>query len=151
MQLYNLFDEVHLALQDALFMGAQSISKLAAAPAQFQQLKEIAEDSLQLLHAIESTVLPAVDLFEPAVADALLQQHRLAAIEAQRLLEALAQNAQNLQVGYNRFLCAQLHCMRKCEEMLNPVLWRYYSASELHQLKQVLHQKAFPQKDRQAA
>ncbi|MGV3657686.1 MAG: hypothetical protein ACO1NX_07015 [Chitinophagaceae bacterium] len=115
MQLYNVFDEVHLALQDALFIGALSIGKADAALSQFQQLKEIAEDSQQLLHAIESTVLPAVDLFEPAVADALLQQHRLAATEAQRLLEALAQNAQTLQVGYNRFMCAQLHCMRKCE------------------------------------
>ncbi len=151
MQLYNVFDEVHLALQDTLFIGAKSLRNLAAAPAvNFQQLKEITEESQQLLHAIENTVMPAIDIFEPAVADALLQHHRQAALEAQRLLEALAQNGQSLRDCYLRFLCAQLHCMRKCEEMLNPVLWRYYSDSELQQLEQVLQQKPFLQ-NRQAA
>lgn len=147
MQRYNLFESPHLALQDALFMGVQSFNKQkepgTVVSFSFQKLEETVADSLQLIYLIELYVMPAVEHYEPAVVDALRQQHQQARAWAHKLLNAIALPAdENLANLYKKFMCAQLQCSIKCEDMLNPVLWFYYTDKELQQLEQHLLQAA---------
>ena len=153
---YNLFETSHLALQDALFMGAQSFSKQyvqhASMSIDIQKLKSIIECSLQLIHLKELFVLPALEAYEPAVVDALKQQHQLANGWAKKMQAAFLQPADEpLAILYKKYMCAQLQCGIKCEDMLNPVLWFYYSDKELQELEQPLLQATGILIERQAA
>jgi len=140
MQRYNLFEQVHTTLQDALFIGAQSLRQALALQEKendtWDNIKATVESCQRLMQAKEATVLPAVDVFEPAIADALLQQHNQAAALAQKLQPLLQKPAEpHLAPLYKQYLCAQLQCLFKSEQMLNPVLWYYYTDKELQQME----------------
>lgn len=156
MKRYNLFETTHLALQDALFMGAQSLSKhhLLSDTTVYdvQTLKAIVEGCMQLTHLKEVLIMPALEAYEPAVVDALKQQHKKAATWAQQLVAAFTQpDGEQLRALYKKYMCAQLQCDIRCEEMLNPPLWFYYSDKELQHLEQPLLQVAGNFTQRQAA
>ena len=156
MQRYNLFETSHLALQDALFIGAQSFSKQyvlnATVAFDIQKLREVVDGSIQLIDLKELFVLPAVEAFEPAVVDALKQQHKQSQAWSQKMRSALLQPAaENLAALYKKFMCTQLQCGINCEEILNPVLWFYYSDKELQELEQPLLQATGLAAERKAA
>lgn len=133
MQRYNVFKTVHFALQDALFNSAKSLQQTPEWP---QQVSKAVEMSRLLMRTKEAAILPAVDSFEPSVVDAVKQAHRVADAEAQKLQKAFDSSEDiNLNVVFNRYMITQLNSMLRSEEMINPVLWYYYSDAELQNLE----------------
>lgn len=135
MQRYNLFQAAHNTLQDVLFDGAINLQK-GEGPA----LQKV-EDAMMVVKlqtkAKEESIFPAVDAYEPAVVDAVKQQHE-AAFRLSSELEAILKEEKelaHLRQTFNQMMVAQLKCMQKGEEMLLPVLWHYYSDAELKKLE----------------
>jgi hypothetical protein len=142
MQRYNLFQSAHNTLQDVLFEGAKSLQQASqahyemASPARQKVAEAIAVFQAQV-QAKEAYLFPAVDPFEPAIVDAVKQRHHAAAQYANSL-QALLKEEKDwpaLQQKFYRLMVLQLECMVKGEEMINPVLWRYYSDAELKRLE----------------
>jgi hypothetical protein len=139
MQRYNVFETAHLAMQDALFLAAKSLRPSAGYSNECLEKRPAVIASLQasaqLIAFSETTILPAVALFEPAIADAIVQLHAKVVTGLQNV-EALLSAPVNerVVVVFNQYLVAQLQVLIKSEEMLNPVLWYYYTDKELQEM-----------------
>lgn len=141
MQRYNLFQQPHFALQDALFNSARSLqlnAGKAITALTIQAVTATVELGNQILMAKENHLLPAVDAYEPAVVDAVKQKHALVVADAQKVQEAIALERANLPALFAPFVNSQLACMLKSEAWLNPVLWYYYTDKELQQMEPLL-------------
>jgi hypothetical protein len=138
MQRYNLFQSAHHTLQDVLFNGAISLQK-EEAPS-FQKVEDAIMVARLQARAKEDCIFPAIDAFEPSVVDAVKQQHA-AAFQLSYQLEGFLKEEKQLSYlrqAYNQLLVTQLKCMQKGEEVLLPVLWHYYSDTELKKLEERL-------------
>lgn len=142
MQRYNLFQSTHNTLQDVLFDGALSLQQAQAA-AKEKETKALQKVTEALMvfqvqaRAKEDCILPAMDAYEPSIVDAIKQQHQ-AAVQLVRTFEATLKakaTLSNLQQAYNQLMVQQLKYMQKGEEIMLPVLWYYYSDTELKKLE----------------
>ena len=149
MQRYNLFQSAHNTLQDVLFESALSLQQ--APPAKKEKALQKVEEALTVFDlqtsVKEDYVFPALDAYEPAIVDAVKQQHHAADQLAKELKMIIGEEAElsHLRQVYNQLMVLQLKCMQKGEEMMLPVLWHYYSDAELKKLEErldkVLHQQ----------
>ncbi len=151
MQRYNMFTQVHKGLKALLYETALNIQhadfwNVDEADCVVQQVHEVI--SLFDKHAFseDSFVFPAVERYEPAVADLFEKEHVMDHKLGQQLEQALirytvlptltekAEAGCEIRNAYNRFMIFNLEHMAKEEDVLNPILWRYYSDAELHRL-----------------
>ncbi|MET0463142.1 MAG: hypothetical protein ABW007_08305 [Chitinophagaceae bacterium] len=92
-------------------------------------------------------VLSAVKNYEPSLADAFEQDHArgrelaeelsavLTAYETASVITDKAWFAERITKAYNRLLVFHIDVMGKEEEVLMPILWRYYNDRELLNMK----------------
>lgn len=158
MQRYNMFNQVHKGLRALLYDTAMCVQhtdfwNVEEADGTLRRIREVVALFDKHAHAEDSWVFPAVKQYEPSVADLFGQEH----IEDHQLGEELlgASNAYETAVVitgkamiaprichlYSRFVAFNLEHMTKEEEVLNPILWRYYSDEELFEItRQIVSQ-----------
>lgn len=157
MQRYNLFQSAHNTLQDVLFDSALSLQQAPPAKEATEKALEKVQEALTVLQlqarAKEAYAFPAMDAFEPAIVDAVKQQHN-AATQLAKELEAIIQEEgelAHLRQAYKQVMLLQLKCMQKGEEMMLPVLWHYYSDAELKKLEDRLDKIIYQQMEQDKA
>ena len=153
MSRYNLFSQIHKALRSMLYDMALSLQQTNFAN------KEEAHISLGKLQRVldvidehteneDKFILPAIQQYEPSLTDAFVQKHA----EGHQLAEKLRKSIdgyyrvildeERLNIGaainktFTEFMEAQIGYMSTEETVLNKVLWRYYSDSEIMILNQ---------------
>lgn len=148
MNRYNIFYQVHKGLREMLYNTASRLQQT-----DFNQPEETAILLKQVVavtglfdgHAAteDSLVLPAIEKYEPSVSTLFMEEHvkdhelseKLRSI-IKGLQEAASQNDINtwgalLRPVFIEFMVFNLEHMAKEEEVLNKLLWRYYSDAEL--------------------
>ena len=153
MKRYNMFHQIHKGLSALLYETALKLQQ-----SDFWHLEE-AEDCIERINEVmalfqkhadseDSVIFPAIEKYEPSIADAFTKEHvedhklsgklqasLLAYKAAPTINEKIAASAQ-IHTAYTRFLVFNLEHMAKEEEVLNPLLWRYYSDKDLLELTQ---------------
>ena len=153
MQRYNIFYQVHKGLREMLYSSASQIQQTDFANQ--QQREGIARQLYDVLdlfdkHAAteDQWILPAIANYEPAVTTLFAEEH----IKDHDLSEKLRSIIKGLQEAgsvhdqetwgavlrpvFIEFLVFNLEHMAKEEEVLNRLLWRYFSDEELHGITQ---------------
>lgn len=148
---YNLFHQVHQGLRSLLYQTALEVQHT-----DFLQTDE-AGQALELLqmvtklfdrhaHTEDNYIFPLVKTYEPSVIDAFEQEHAKDRLLSMLLIESMKLYAdadtgeqrreagRMIQSAYNKFLVFNLEHMLKEEEVLNPIIWHYYSDDELHKV-----------------
>jgi hypothetical protein len=148
MQRFNIFNQIHKGLRALLFD-----TSLCLQQTDFTNETE-AEDALNRVreavllfdehaHKEDHFVLPAIAAFEPSVVDCFEKEHEkdvalsnalTAAVETFFLLtndsERLAAGRE-LMLSFTEFTIFNLQHMAKEEDLINTLLWRYYSDEEI--------------------
>jgi iron-sulfur cluster repair protein YtfE (RIC family) len=161
MQRYNIFHQVHKGLRALLYETALQVQHT-----DFWNVEE-AEDALERIeevirlfdkhaHSEDTLVFPAVEKYDPAVADAFEQEHvkdhllgnllavSIAGYKSASVITDKAEAAKQVQSAYSKFMVFNLEHMAKEEEVLNPILWRYYKDEELVSITQQIIAKVPP-------
>ena len=145
---YNIFHVVHKGLKASMYQAALDIVQN-----DFWNTDETAIiiDRVQNLVLLfekytlfeDGVVLPAIGKYEPSVTDCFEKEHRQGYLLGKDLLQSLSayQEApvitskaiagRMIQHAYTRFLIFNIEDMTKKEDVLNKILWRYYSDAEL--------------------
>ena len=148
MQRYNIFHQIHKGLRAMLYETAIDIQH-----ADFWNVEEADEvverinEVVRLFdkHALSEDrhVFPAVEKYDPAIADAFEQEHVKDHLLGKLLAESIsrfqnapvitqkAEVAKEVQSNYVKFMVFNLEHMAKEEAVLNKILWRYYTDPEL--------------------
>lgn len=159
MQRYNSFNQIHKALRALLYDAALSLQQTdfivkSECDAAVEKVVAILDLFEEHAHNEDTHVLPAVFSFEPSIVDAFEQEHvqdlelsralhltiaelyrATAAVEKQRL-------GRQLTIAFIQFMVFNLNHMAKEEEILNEILWRYYSDDEIKNIEAVIRQNA---------
>jgi hypothetical protein len=148
-----MFHQIHKGLRALLHETALKLQRT-----DFWHLEE-AEDCIEIIeelvelfdkhaHSEDNFIFSAVEKYEPAIADAFEKEHVQDHLLSKRLIGSIQayRNApvinekivasKSIHVDYIKFMVFNLEHMGKEEEVLNPLLWRYYSDKELHGITQ---------------
>jgi hypothetical protein len=157
MQRYNSFNQIHKALRALLYDAALSLQQTDfsikeecdAAIEKVVAILDLFEDHA---HHEDNHILPAVFSFEPAVADVFEQEH-VTDLELSRSLQLTVAElyrttraeekirlGKQLAIAFIQFMIFNLNHMAKEEEILNEILWRYYSDAEIKKIEAVIRQ-----------
>ncbi len=153
MQRYNMFHQVHKGLRAMLYETALCLQHTEFADAvqaqeSLAQLQEVIYLFNKHAHSEDTYVFPAVEKFEPAVADAFEQEHVKDHQLGELLDQAIAaystaakaadqlEAGQQIQQAFTGFMLFNLEHMGKEESVINPILHRYYQDQELHAITQ---------------
>lgn len=161
MQRYNTFHHIHKALRTLLYDAALCLQQTDFTTAdQCSAAVEKVVAALELFkeqtHNEDCSVLPAIEMFEPSVADAFRQEHEKARQIANALHQTLAEwyrykQEEKIRIGnelthaFTQFLVFNLNHMAK-EEVLNVFLWRYYSDGEIKKMEMTMRKNMTPEK-----
>ena len=148
MQRYNIFHQIHKGLRAMLHETALHIQH--ADFWNIEETEEVMERTNELVrlfdkhaHSEDTHVFPAVEKYDPAIADAFEQEHVKDHLLGKLLVDAVArcqnapvitekvQAAKEVQANFGKFMVFNLEHMAKEEEVLNKILWRYYTDPEL--------------------
>ena len=146
-----MFHQIHKGLRAMLCETALKLQHtdfwhLEEAELSIERIREVMELFTKHADSEDNFVFPAIQKYEPSVADAFEKEHvqdhvlsrQLAAsIEAYRDAPFLPEKvaaAKNIHAAYARFMIFNLEHMTREEEVLNPLLWRYYSDKDLHEI-----------------
>lgn len=159
---YNIFYRVHKALRAILYDTASELQRT-----DFNNQRE-AETVLQRITAVvdlfdkhayveDTLVFAAVEQYEPSIVDAFEQEH----IKDHELMEklrvmmqmfhSLTKEDEKIQIGsairksFVELLTFNLDHMAKEEDIINNLLWRYYSDAEIHTLEQQIVSSQTPE------
>lgn len=161
MQRYNIFNQVHKGLRALLYDTAMQIQQT-----DFWNAEE-ASGTLRRIRAMislfdkharceERFIMAAVKNYEPSVADLFQQEHSRSRLLAEYLAGAVKAYevapvitgksliAPKITGGFNRFIAFSLEHLTKEEEVLNAILWRYYSDEELFNITKQMALSASP-------
>jgi hypothetical protein len=148
MQRYNIFHQIHKGLRAMLYETAIKVQH-----ADFWNVDET-EDTIENINEVvrlfdmhafheDNHVFPAVEKYDPAIADAFEQEHvqdhllgELLSNSIERwksasIITEKAEIAREIQYAYVKFMVFNLEHMAKEEDVLNKILWRYYTDPEL--------------------
>jgi hypothetical protein len=150
MQRYNIFNQVHKALRALLYETALYLqhTDFDAAGAQLVPVKIRTVIELFEKHAESEDcyIIPAVQVYEPSVADFFKQEHEKDHALCRQLLDVLqlfelAHSSEGklaagreLQQVFVDFMIFNLDHMACEERILNPYLWRYFPDAALQQI-----------------
>ena len=158
MQRYNIFQQIHKGLRALLYETALQVQH-----ADFWNVEE-ADDAIESIeevirlfdkhaHSEDTLVFPAVEKYDPAVADAFEQEHvkdhllanllavSISGYRSAAVITEKAEAGRQLQDAYAKFMIFNLEHMAKEEEVLNPILWRHYKDEELMGITQQIISK----------
>lgn len=151
MNRYNIFYQVHKGLRVLLYETAISLQQ-----ADFTREEEIATINSKINEVVhlfdkhtyteDHLILPAIETYEPSVADAFEGEHKediQLSMRLKSVLNALvdadndydrAELGKSMNILFVDFLAFNLRHMAKEETILNKLLWRYCSDEELMQI-----------------
>ena len=163
MSRYNIFFPIHKGLRAMLYETAIQLQQTSFSDAEdaaetINQVQTVVRLFESHAHKEDTYVFPAISAYEPSVVAAFEQEH----VEDHELGDSLekwltafnyavAASAretidEELTKAYTRFMVFNLNHMAKEEQTISPILWRYYSDSELHDITlQIM--KAVPQQE----
>ena len=153
MQRYNIFFPVHKGLRALLCETAQLLQQT-----NFTDVDEAA-DAIERVAAVislfeshagkeDNYVFAAINAYEPSVVAAFEQEHDedhalgqalqnwVTALEYAKAPSAKQTLGEELTKSFMQFMVFNLRHMAKEEQVINPLLWRYYSDEELHGITQ---------------
>jgi hypothetical protein len=148
MQRYNIFHQIHKGLRAMLYETAIHIQHADLWNVEeTEEVIEWIEEVVRLFdkHAIseDTYIFPAVEKYDPAIADAFEQEHvkdhllgkllsdSIARCQQAPVITEKAAIAKEVQANFVKFMVFNLEHMAKEEEVLNNILWRYYTDPEL--------------------
>ena len=148
MQRYSMFHQVHKGLRALLYETAIQLQhtdfwNVEEAEEMIEKIDQVVRLFEKHAHSEDRHVFPAVEKYDPAIADAFEQEHVKDHQLGQLLAESISlykiaglitgkvQVGKNIQTFFVKFMAFNLEHMAKEEEVLNPILWRHYSDAEL--------------------
>lgn len=148
MQRYNMFNQIHKGLRVLLYDTATLMQhtdfwNVEEAAGAIGRVREVIFLFDKHAHSEDNFVFPAVKMYEPAVADTFGQEHlkdhelgealaaALTAYEEAPTITEKATLAPLISQSFTRFMVFNLEHMALEEDVLNKILWRYYSDTEL--------------------
>lgn len=148
---YNLFPRIHKGLRALLYDSSmllqrtdftiqdearEAISRIQFVVALFEKYQ----------HSEDKYVLPAITAYEPGIADAFEQEHEEAFLMGKKL-EALLKDFTNTSLPleqvaistgivslFEEFTVFTIRHMAREESLVNKMLWRYYTDTELQKI-----------------
>jgi len=159
MQRYNTFNQIHKALRALLYDAALTLqqtdfiikSECDTAVEKVVAILDIFEDHAR--HE-DNHILPAIFSFEPAIVDVFEQEHdtdmelaralHLTIAELYRAVSVVDKQSLGKQLtnAFIQFMVFNLNHMAKEEEILNEILWRYYTDEENKKIEAVIRQNS---------
>jgi hypothetical protein len=149
MKRYNIFNQVHKGLRALLYetiikLQQTDFTNAEDADEAVQQVKVILDLFDEHAHTEDTFILPAIVEYEPSVVDLFAQEH-VKDLQLSNNLNGLLQ-AFSLTISPDakreigaaisnalfEFMLFNLEHMKKEEDMLNKLLWRYYTDDVLH-------------------
>jgi iron-sulfur cluster repair protein YtfE (RIC family) len=148
-----MFHQIHKGLRALLYETAIKLQQ-----SDFWHLED-AEECLERISEVialfekhadseDTVVFPAIEKYEPSIADAFLKEHVEDHILSEKLNSAIIAYraaptinekiaaSRQIHIAFTKFLVFNIEHMAKEEEVLNPLLWRYYSDKDLLELTQ---------------
>jgi hemerythrin-like domain-containing protein len=161
MKRFNIFNQVHKGLRVALYETATGLQQAdftseAESEEALTQAKEVIMLFNEHARKEDQFIFPALFQFEPSVVDAFKQEHIIgvalsgninAAINHfEGLLKAIDRVAAGKRINndFVEFMVFNLQHMSKEEDVLNKLLWRYYSDVEIQQIQQQISESTAP-------
>jgi hypothetical protein len=155
MQRCNLFNQSHKGLKALLYETGLSLQhtdfwNVDDAGKVIVRLREVITLFGRHSYGEDCFVLSAIKKYEPSVADAFerdqargrelaeLLSGTLTAYETAAIITGKAWVAEKVGKAYNRFLLFHIDLMEKEEDLLNPILWRYYTDEELSGMRKMM-------------
>jgi hypothetical protein len=149
MKRYNIFNQVHKGLRALLYetiikLQQTDFTNAEDADEAVQQVKVILDLFDEHAHTEDTFILPAIVEYEPSVVDLFAQEH-VKDLQLSNNLNGLLQ-AFSLTISPDakreigaaisnalfEFMLFNLEHMKKEEDVLNKLLWRYYTDDVLH-------------------
>lgn len=149
MKRYNIFNQVHKGLRALLYetiikLQQTDFADAADAEEAVQQVKVILDLFDEHAHTEDTFILPAIVEYEPSVVDVFAQEHvqdlalsnklngLLQAFSLTVSAEAKREIGAAVCTAVFEFMLFNLEHMKKEEDVLNKLLWRYYDDEALH-------------------
>lgn len=153
MERYNSFNVIHKGLRAALYQTALQLQQTDFT--EDDQAEEVVNKVKEIVllfeghaHKEDTFVLPAINEYEPSVVAAFESEH----VEDEKLgqelntaVEKVLSSSSSLEKiisgrelteAFVRFMVFNLTHMAKEEDVINRILWRYYSDDEIKQLNE---------------
>ena len=148
MQRYNIFHQVHKGLRALLYDTAMQVQhtdfwNVEEADETIDRINEVIRLFEKHAHTEDTKVFPAVEKYDPAIADAFEQEHvkdhqlgqllaeSITYYRASAIITEKAEAGKQIHTSFVKFMVFNLEHMAKEEDILNRILWRYYSDAEL--------------------
>jgi len=159
---YNTFYQIHKALRAMLYETAIHLQRT-----DFNHEEESAEALTNIESVVnlfdkhayfeDTLVFPAVEKYEPSVVDVFEQEHvkdhelcnKLRTLLA--MFDSLESDEEKIQLGsvirktFVEFLTFNLEHMAKEEDIINNLLWRYYTDEEIHAIEYQIVSRQTPE------
>ena len=149
MKRYNIFNQVHKGLRALLYetiikLQQTDFADAADAEEAVQQVKIILDLFDEHAHTEDTFILPAIVEYEPSVVDMFAQEHVQDLALSNKLNGLLQAFSLTVSADAKReigaavctvvfdFMLFNLSHMKKEEDVLNKLLWRYYDDGALH-------------------
>lgn len=153
MQRYNMFNQIHKGLRALLYETALEIQhtdfwNVEEAEEVIEGINEVVRLFEKHAHTEDNFVFPAVGKYDPAIADAFEQEHVKDHLLGQLLSESItnyknagvitekAEAGRQVHNAFVKFMAFNLEHMAKEEDLLNKILWRYYTDADLAAITQ---------------
>lgn len=153
MERYNSFNVIHKGLRAALYQTALQLQQTDFT--EDDQAEEVVNKVKEIVllfeghaHKEDTFVLPAINEYEPSVVAAFESEHVEDEKLGQELNTAVEKvlsssssmekiiSGRELTEAFVRFMVFNLTHMAKEEDVINRILWRYYSDDEIKQLNE---------------
>ncbi|MCW3073039.1 MAG: hypothetical protein JWP69_108 [Flaviaesturariibacter sp.] len=148
MQRFNIFNQIHKGLRALLFDTALCLQQTdftneVEAEEALNKVRETVLLFDEHAHKEDKYILPAISDFEPSVMDCFEKEHEkdimlsnqlTASVETFFLLTSPTERVmagQKLSIAFMEFTIFNLQHMAKEEDLINTILWRYYSDENL--------------------
>jgi iron-sulfur cluster repair protein YtfE (RIC family) len=153
MQRYNIFKQIHKGMRALLYETALHIQHadfwdVEEGDAAVERVEEVVRLFEKHAHSEDTYGFPAIEKYEPSVADAFEQEHvkdhqlgeeLISALERYKNADVIVEKAEAGKAIYSsfvKFMVFNLEHMAKEEEILNPIYWRYYTDADLMAITQ---------------
>lgn len=162
MSRYNIFFPIHKGLRALLYETSVQLQhtcfiNTTEAEAAVARIKTVIDLFESHAHKEDSFVFPAIAAWEPSVVAAFESEHEedhalgedlqnwLTAFGYATAPSAKQTLGEELTKSFTRFTVFNLRHMAKEEQVINPILWRYYSDGEIHDITLKIMQAAPPE------
>jgi hemerythrin-like domain-containing protein len=166
MQRYNLFYMIHKGLREMLYSTASRLQQIDFTEA--DEAEPVLAEIQQVLNLFDkhadsedNFILTAIEAYEPSVVTLFENEHVQDHILGNKLCSLLSmfdnlttdterkELGNAIRIAFTEFLVFNLKHMAKEENVLNNLLWRYYTDEELHGITQKIIAQIPPDKMQQ--